>query len=778
MRDDPRERWNESDKVELGPDYLRRTAADRVPLSAEEDAWLAAHRVLRAGIDQGWAPVEFADDKGVPQGISAAYLQRLEAMLGIHFELVVVQNWQQALHGLEEGTLDILPAASATPGRQAKMRFTEPYLSLPAAIFSAADIAYLGGLQALEGKTVAVIQDEAPLEWLRADWPQLELVPVTDTREALRQMAKGRVFAFVGNLVTTSYYVGESGHTQIKVSGETPYAFRLGMAVRPDQPALSGILQKGLAAIPQHERDAIYHEWISIHYKHQVDYSLLWRISAAALSILLIIAYWNRRLAGEIGRRRVAEAELRVAKEAADRANRTKSDFLANASHDLRTPLNAILGYTQLLEGDGRLAGQDRTLVHGIRRGGERLLGLVDELLDLAKIEADRFESVIEEWDSGDLLRELDGTFRPPAQAKGIALVVEAMPALPRRLSCDAKRLHRVLANLMDNAIKYTDAGSVTLRAGFETGYLTFEVADTGVGIPAGETGRIFEPFQRMEAAGQRAGGCGLGLAIAKRLIERMGGMIAVESTPAQGSRFRLRIPAAPAGDGEKPGPDGWDSINPIGYRRTEGDEPLRILVVDDEGENRAVLRGLLESLGFAVWEAGGGRPCLDIAEDWMPDLIFMDLRMPDMDGLAATRILRKHPALRDTPIVAVTASAFMEDRAEVRAAGCDDYLAKPVFREALIGVLGRLLPLTWQVGAGAADTAAPSKIETLPQTEIERLARLIGSGGITAIQEFAETLAREGVCPDLARRIGKLAEDFDLEGLRRLLAELPVGPP
>ena len=258
----------------FGSDYLRRIEAVLVPLTAGEKAWLTAHPVLRAGIDSGWAPVEFADEKGFPLGISVAYLKRLEALLGVHFDLVTTANWKQSLQGLETGRVDILPAATATPGRLSRMHFTQPFLSFPAAIFSAADDAYLGGLQALEGKPVAVIRDEAPQEWLKADWPELDLVKVTDTQEAVRMMAKGEVFAFIGNLATTSYAIGQSGFTQVKVSGETPYSFQLGMAVRQDWPMLATILQKGLAAIPRQEQNAIYKVSITPRYGkyHQQPY--------------------------------------------------------------------------------------------------------------------------------------------------------------------------------------------------------------------------------------------------------------------------------------------------------------------------------------------------------------------------------------------------------------------------------------------------------------------------------------------------------------------------
>lgn len=200
----------------FGQDYLNRIAP-QAALTPEEQAWLAEHPVLRAGIDLHWAPVEFANGTGVAQGISPTYLKRLEKILGVRFELAMDLSWTEALGRLKGGTLDLLPAMAVTPDRQRFIHFTEPYLSFPAAIFSAADVAYLGGLRALEGKIVAVVRDEATQDWLRKDWPRLALLPVANTQEALRKVAAGEAFAFVGNLVTTSYYIGQSGLTQINL---------------------------------------------------------------------------------------------------------------------------------------------------------------------------------------------------------------------------------------------------------------------------------------------------------------------------------------------------------------------------------------------------------------------------------------------------------------------------------------------------------------------------------------------------------------------------------
>lgn len=753
------ERWLGSG-TPLGPEE------PALALTAQERAWLDRHRVLRAGIHPGRAPLEMVDEQGVPQGIATAWLDLVEGLLDVRFEPVVTGGPGAAGGDAEP---DVLPAVAAGSDQARGRLLTAPYLTLPAVIFSAADVAYLGDLGALTGRTVAVVRDDPAHDWLAADWPGLSLVTVSDAREGLRKLAEGEVFALVGNLITTSHAIGQSGLTQVKVVGDTPYDYRVSMAVGGDHPVLAGILDKALAAIPKQQRDAIYNEWVSIRYQHGVDYRLLWQVVAAGVLVLLVILYWNRRLVREVERRRRAEGALREAKDAADRASRSKSELLANVSHDLRTPLNSVLGFAQVLEQDGGLDERQRRHLEGIRRGGERLLGLVDEVLDLTRIESGRLELSPVTWHSADLLDEISDLFRARAERKGIALCIAPAPGLPQTLCCDVKCLHQILANLIDNAVKFSDGGAVTVSAGYENGCLVLTVSDTGPGIPEDRLATIFEPFQQVGATGTRSEGLGLGLAITRRLVERMGGSLSVTSEVGAGSLFRVRIPAeirAAEPARESPG-----AGRIVGYRRTTGSGPLRVVVADDEAENRGVLRALLAPLGFALEEVSTGRECLERALAQPPDLILMDLRMPDLGGIEATRLLRADARTRPVPIVAITAAAFEEDRDRALAAGCDAHLPKPVRLGALAEIIETLLPLSWERAPVSVGPASPPPPEALPPELAARFARLLGTGNVSGIGALAEELRRSGACPVLARRMGALAEEFDLEGLEGLLS-------
>lgn len=766
----------------FGQDYLSRIAP-QAALTAKEQIWLTEHPVLQVGIDPRWAPVEFVDEADVAQGISPTYLKRLEKILGLRFEIATDLSWTEALQRLRDGTLDLLPAMVTTTERRRLYHFTDPYLSFPAAIFSAADVAYLGDLNALKGRTVAVVRDEATQVWLQAERPEIQLLPVADTGEALHKVAAGEAFAFVGNLVTTSYYIGQSGLTQIKVVGETPYTYQLGMGVRQDWPMLASILQKGLGAIPKSERDAIYHDWISIQYQHHIDYGTLWTVLTLAALALFVVVYWNRRLAQEVNQRRRAEAALTQAKDQAEAANRAKSAFLANVSHELRTPLTAVLGFSSLLRGKA-LSEKDQGYLEAIRTAGKGLSQLIDDLLDLSRIEADKVELRTQPVDPRALLRDLELMFDHPAGAKGLGLQVTVGEEVPSAFLGDEIRLRQILVNLIGNAVKFTDAGHVEVRAtGWEDGgkfHLRIAVADTGPGIPPDQQEEIFHLFtQRRGQDRARYGGTGLGLGICRRLAALMGGEIRLVSAPGQGSTFTLVLPAltiaSPAVVREEPIP----AVEDVTFA------PARILVADDNAPNRRLLVEYLSPYGFESIEAEDGAQALAQARERRPALILMDIAMPVLDGLEATRQLKANAATADIPVIAVTASVTAEQETEVRAL-CDAYLRKPMSQPTLIAALRRFLPHS--KAAEAAPDARREPADALPGGEswrfpadlYERLQTLRPPfASINELEAFGLALAQEGerrespALRDLGQLLLRQAETFDMAGLRQRIEAL-----
>ena len=395
-------------------------------------------------------------------------------------------------------------------------------------------------------------------------------------------------------------------------------------------------------------------------------------------------------------------AELVVARDQALAASRAKSTFLANMSHELRTPLNAILGFSNLLRERGA-SEQQRHDLDIINRSGEHLLGLINDVLDVAKVEAGRSELEIAHCDLGRLIEDVTDMVRPRASQKGLALRVER-PQVPLFVRTDPSRLRQVLINLLNNAVKFTDQGSVTLRMNaaptIDTGEvrLTFEVEDTGEGIAAGDQAAIFEAFVQTNAS-KRQEGAGLGLTISRQIIELMGGTIQVESAPGQGSCFRAEIKVERAQESEVDRGVHLERVTAL----AEGQQEYRILIVEDQPENWMVLERLLENAGFRVRVAQNGAQGVAEFREWRPQFIWMDLRMPVMDGMEATRRIRACEGGREVKIAAVTASGYVAERREILAEGLDDYVRKPYRPTEIFECMARHLGVRYLVGAAAA---------------------------------------------------------------------------
>ncbi len=391
---------------------------------------------------------------------------------------------------------------------------------------------------------------------------------------------------------------------------------------------------------------------------------------------------------------------LQKAAIAADTANRAKSEFLANMSHELRTPLNAILGFSQVMTRDRSLNSQQAEQLRIINRAGEHLLDLINDILEMSKIEAGRTGFHEASFDLWDLLENLKTMLRLKAKSKGLQLDFELDPQVPQFISTDEGKLRQVLLNILGNAIKFTKTGGIFLRVrvasneGMEPGEtvlgdrlqkLFFEIEDTGPGIAAHEMHRLFEPFAQTETGMKSGQGTGLGLPISQKFVELMGGQIQVRSIPNQGTVFCFDLTP---GQGE-PVKSPQRQAKPRAVALAPNQPEYRILAVDDAFESRLLLITLFSGLGFSVQGAATGREALEIWETWDPHLIWMDMRMPDIDGFEATRRIKATPKGQNTVVIALTASAFEGDRQLVLAAGCNDFIHKPFREELLLSKVG-----------------------------------------------------------------------------------------
>ncbi|MCP4695600.1 MAG: transporter substrate-binding domain-containing protein [Gammaproteobacteria bacterium] len=753
-----------------------------------QGAALPETKTLTIGSELDYPPFAIVNDKGEADGFSVDLFKATARVMELDIQFRT-GPWDEVRGALERGEIDALPLVSYSLEREKRFDFTTPHTVSYAAVFVRKGESGIDAADDLRGKKIIAMRSDATHDYLVKNQVTSHLTLVKTVPEALHLLARGQgEYALVPRLVGL-LTAKELTLNNLEITGPNiaVYGRGYGFAVREGNSALLAHLNQGLSIVKASGKyDEIYDKWFGVVDPRGVSLETIRQYAFIALSVFLTILgvalLWSWSLKREIKQRKQAEESLIKAKEAAETANQAKSVFLTNMSHELRTPLHAILGFSQWMNRDPLATLEQQECLEIINRSGGHLLFMINEVLEISKIEAGHINMNEEAIDLHRTLKDIADMMRIRAENKELHFLLEHSPELVHFIKTDAGKLRQTLLNLIGNAIKYTVQGGVRLRVQSRKHEtvpdskcrLFFEIEDSGIGIAEKNLDIIFDAFAQASPHPLNSEGTGLGLPITRHYVLLMGGDIEVKSQAGTGSLFKFHICAALADAAE------IETSPPRVLRLAPGQAIPRILIVDDIRESRLLLRKLLIETGFSVREAGNGQEALQAVEAWHPHLIWMDMRMPVMDGYEAAKQIKSAPDGKKTVVIALAASAFEQQKKAALAAGCDDFVRKPFREDEIFKCMAKHLniqylyekihsePMRSQTKTALEQSSIPSALAALPGDLLDELGQALKELDVDAVASAIQHIGGQDTA--LAKALMPYADDFQYEQLAHFL--------
>lgn len=675
----------ESEKRAIISKYSNLSDEGSVYLSDAERIWLRNHNPVRAGMQTGWAPVEYMDEQGAPSGLSSDYYSRLERMLGMQLEPVQSASYSDLIEQMKTGKLDIMTAAMKSPYQLKYMNFSSPYMVSPMALITLDESQFVGGIGDIGNERLGVIKDSFADDVLKLYHSGVVYQTYPDEARLYQALSDRNVDLILDSLVSIDYMSRLKGIHNLRVSGITPYNCEICIGIRKDWPTTLSVVNKMLDGINPVQKDSAEKYWLSKLPSGNQAWERYRGILITVSSVFILVAgtfvFWNRRLQKEIKERKMIEIELKRAKESADVANRSKTEFLANMSHEIRTPMNAVIGMATLMERTSLNAQQQDYLVK-INQAAYNLLNIINDILDFSKIEAGKMSLEEVEFELDTVIDNVSSIVGIRAKEKNLELIIRRESNVPSRIIGDSLRLEQVLINLASNAVKFTQEGEVEVRINCtrtaeSKATLIFSVRDTGIGMDDEQVSQLFKPFTQSDSSTTRKfGGTGLGLSISKKLVDMMGGRIWAICKPGGGCVFTFEVTFRYV--------DEPDRIGDTVHRVLEN---LRVLVVEDNPSAREVLEGYLKDFNFMTHCVESGEEALDAISQGEYDLALIDWKLPGIDGLDTARRIRNLGIM--TPKMVILTAYGNENLIDsVTSEGLDGLLSKPISASALYNAI------------------------------------------------------------------------------------------